>query len=290
MQPPLDLSISMISFNTKQYLKNCLNSILENTKNLNFEILLVDNGSKDGSAEMVQKKFPKVKIIKNRQNLLFIKAHNQNLRRAKGRYFLLLNEDALIGSNVFEKMIKFLDKNPKIGLASCRQVDEFAKTDNTCSSFPIPASELLESSPIFRMIVKPFQKQAQKLLADYRYSGWDRKSTRSVDVLPGSFIIGRKKLIEKIGYLDEDLLFFYGEADYCQRAKKTGYQIYHNAQVSFVHLGSRGLKKLPSFTRYQILEHDILVYYKKYFGFVWWLILWIFLKPNWLYWRFFAKH
>ncbi len=280
-----DLSISLLSFNTKDLLENCLNSIYKNTKKLSFEILLVDNNSRDGTPQMVEKEFPKVKLTKNNKNLLFIKGHNQNLRRTRGRYFLMLNEDTEIGPGVLKKMVEFMDKNPKVGLASPRQIDEFGQTDTTCSRLPKPIIELLESSILFQRLAIPFKKFTQNNLDRFRYKGWDRKSQRAVEVLPGSFIMGQKKLLDDIGILDEDLLFFYGEPDLCQRAKKAGYTSFHNGKVSFKHLGSKAISKWSPIKRFEIVQHDILIYYKKYFGFLWWLVLWIFLKPDWLYWR-----
>lgn len=285
MASKLDLSISLLTYNTNHLAKKCLESIYKNTSNISFEILLVDNASTDGTPEMIRKEFPKVKLAASRQNLLFIKGHNQNLRKVLGRYFLILNEDTEIGPRVLESMVKFMDLNPKIGLASCRQIDELGQTDTTCSRLPTPAIELLESSIIFQKLATPFKKFTQKYLDRYRYKGWDRKSQREVEVLPGSFIIGRKKLLDDIGILDEDLLFFYGEPDLCQRAKKAGYLNYHNGKVSFKHLRSKAISKWSPFKRFQITEHDILVYYKKYFGVLWFLILWLLLRPNWIYWK-----
>lgn len=283
-QQPIDLSISLLSFNNRELLANCLLSIYQNTKTIKFEILLVDNNSQDGTVSMVKKNFPQVKIIANRQNLLFIKGHNQNLRRVKGRYFLLLNEDTYLPPKTLDKMAAFMDQNPQIGLTSCRQSDDQGKIDTTCSRFPTPLAEILESSLAVKTILKLLPLvNTPKILKDYRYANWDRRSIREVEVLPGSFIIGRQEVLEKIGYLDENLLFFYGEADFCQRTKKAGFKIYHKGDVAFTHFGSKGLKKLSSFARYQLTQHDILVYYKKYFGIFWWLILWLLLAPNWLY-------
>lgn len=292
MTSKLDLSISLLTYNTNHLAKKCLESIYKqsfstnkNTSSINFEILLVDNASTDGTPEMIRKEFPKVKLAASRKNLLFIKGHNQNLRKVLGRYFLILNEDTEIGPGVLEKMVEFMDKHPKVGLASPRQTDELGQTDTTCSRLPSPAIELLESSILFQKLATPFKKFTQKYLDRYRYKGWDRKSTREVDVLPGSFIIARKELLQKIGFLDEDLLFFYGEADYCQRAKKAGYFSYHCGKVTFTHLRSKAISKWLPFKRYQITEHDMLVYYKKYFGVFWFLILWLLLRPNWIYWK-----
>lgn len=276
---PIDLSISLLSFNNKELLKNCLSSIYQNTKTIKFEIFLVDNGSQDGSTEMVRKKFPQVKLIANKTNRLYIKGHNQNLRRVKGRYFLILNEDTYLPPETLDKMVSFMDANPKIGLASCRQVGQDGKVDMTCSRFPHPIYEILEISYIKKLL--------SFTLGDYRYADWDRSTSRSVDVVPGSFIIGRSQLLKKVGLFDQkNFLFFYGEPDYCQRVKKNGFEVVHNGQIIITHFKSKGLSHLTTLVRYRLSQQDLLAYYKKYFGKIWWMILWLFLKPNWLYLKF----
>lgn len=288
-QRPIDLSISLLSFNNRQLLKNCLSSIYQNTQKITFEILLVDNASKDGTVPMVKGKFPKVKLIANRQNKLYIRGHNQNLKRVKDRYFLILNEDTYLPPETLDKMVNFMDANPKIGLASCRQVDENGHLDRTCSKFPHPIYEILEISYINKLLGKftPFKK----LLEHYRYAHWDRTATRAVDVVPGSFMIGRRELLEIIGLFDEkNLLFFYGEPDYCLRAKRAGYRVYHNGEVTITHLKSKALSKLPLEMRSKISLHDMLAYYKKHFGVLWWLILWLLSTPNALYWHHKSEH
>lgn len=282
----LDLSISLISYNNKELLQNCLNSIYQNTKRISFEILLVDNASIDESVQMVRQNFPKVKLIRNKKNLYFIKAHNQNLRKVKGRYFLVLNEDTELSSGCLDKMIYFMDKHPNIGLSSCRQSDDKGAIDTTCSQFPTPFIELLGSSLIFTTLRKFLRFSfIEKPLSVYRYTGWKRDTVKQVDVIPGSFFLGRSEVIEKIGLFDERFIFFYEEPDYCFRARKVGYLTYHNGKVTIKHLRAKGVAKIPLFKRFYISEHDLLAYYKKYFGLVWWLLLWLFLKPNWIYWR-----
>lgn len=279
-----DLSISLLCFNTKDFLKNCLLQIKKASTGLSVEILLVDNGSTDGASQMVKKEFPEVKLITSRKNLLYIKGHNLNLRRAKGKYFLILNEDTQFAPDTFRKLVDFMEKNPQAGLASCRQVNEQGEVDITCSKFPTPIVEILESSLIVKSLSKLTKvRYFSKILEDFRYLNWNRSSNRQVDVLPGSLIIGRNKLLKKIGYFDQRLKFFYGEADLAQKTKAAGYQSYHIGNITITHLKSKALVKLPSFFRWQITEHDMLYYYKKYFGFFWFLVLLIFLKPNRLY-------
>lgn len=279
----IDLSISLLSFNNKDLLKNCLNSIYKNTKKIKFEILLVDNASEDGSVAMVKKNFPQVKIISNRQNKLYIKGHNQNLSRVNGRYFLILNEDTSLPTQTLDKMVSFMDKNPKIGLASCRQKDEKGNVDNTCSRFPHPFFEILELSYIQKMLKLANIRIFENMLGSYRYYGWKRDTIRQVDVIPGSLIIGRSELLKRVGLLDQDsFLFFYGEPDYCKRVKKEGFLIFHNGKITIKHLKSKGLNHLSATRRYQFSEHDVLAYHKKYFGKIWYALLWLFLRPNWL--------
>ena len=280
------LSISLINYNNMELLKKCLISIYKNIRKIKFEVLLVDNASKDGSVKMVQQLFPKVKLIKNKKNLIFTKAHNQNLSKIRGKYFLVLNEDIQIFKHSIEEIISFLESNPKTGLASCAQIDETGKIDKTCSRLPHPLLEFFEYTFTGKVLRKILNfKKIERGIKKYRYFAWNRKSIRQVEVLPGSFLLGKTELLKKVGLFDENLLLFYEEPDLCQRARKKGYLSFHLGKVKVMHLKSRAIAKLPIFTRYRIAEHDLLNYYKKYFGYKWYLFLWFSLRPNWLYWR-----
>lgn len=283
----IDLSISLVSCNSKDILYDCLNSIYKNVSDLKIEILLSDNGSKDGTVDLVRKKFPQVKLTPNTSNLLFTKAHNQNLKSVHGKYFLVLNEDTIISPQALKKMVMFMESHSNVGLVSCRQIDENSRTINTSERFPHPVYEIFEASFVGRFIVNNFPlKRMRKMLENFRYREWDRKTTRQVDVIPGSFFLGRRSLLKTVGYFDERLRLFYEEPDYCQRARKKGYLTYHVGNVTIRHLMSKAIKSnLTPLMRYQIAEHDRLNYYKKYFGFVWYVILWFLFRPNWLYWK-----
>lgn len=283
----IDISISLLSFNTKDFLEKCLHSIYKGSKNLNIEILLVDNASKDGTVQMVREKFPKVSLIANRTNRLYIRGHNQNLRRVRGKYFLILNEDTVLPPNTLGKMAEFMDKNPQVGLSGCRQIGDRGVLDKTCSNFPHPIDEILESTSFGKLLQKTFAgNQIRKRLRYYRIASWPRNTIRRVDVLPGSLILGRSKLLKEVGILDEKTLkFFYGEPDYCRRVKLTGYEIVHLGQVTIRHLKSKAFSKLPSFTRFNLARGDMLAFYKKYFGFFWWIVLYVLTLPDFAYWR-----
>lgn len=283
----IDLSISLVSCNSKDLLANCLTSIFNNTEHVKFEVLLVDNGSKDGTPAMVRKNFPQVKLTKNTSNMLYTKAHNKNLRKAQGKYFLVLNEDTFIPPRVLQKIIMFMEKHPNIGLASCHQVDEERQTNITSERFPHPVYELFEKSHVGKLFIQIFHlKKPKQMLAYFRYGNWGRRTTRQVDVIPGSFFFGRSELLHAVGLFDENLLLYYEESDYCQRARKKGYTAYHVGNVTVEHYKSKAIQaNLSPFRRYQIAEHDMLTYYKKYFGLRWLVFLWLIFRPNWLYWK-----
>lgn len=258
IQKPIDVSICIVSFNTKNILKDCIKHLLKDKSNLNKEILIADNCSTDGTIEMLTKHFPSIKLIKNNKNLHFHKANNQMLRRVKGKYFLIINSDIFIKANTIKKLVDFMDNN-NYALISCRHIDKFGKTDTTCSRFPTPIDEILQ----------PY---------NYRYGSWRRNTVKEVEVLPGSFLLGKRSLINKIGLFDENLLLFYGDVDYCKRVIQSRYKICHNGKVAVTHLRAKSVDQLSSLDRFEISKKDMLYFYEKYYGKFWKWILW-------LYWR-----
>ena len=278
-----DLSICIANYNTKQLLQKCLRSIFKNTSGLNFEVLVVDNGSVDNSVEMVKTTFPKVKITISKKNLYFSKAYNLALTKSTGTYCLILNSDTQIPKNSLRDTFVFMQKHPKVGAASCREINENGQVDKTCSRFPTPQIEFLESN----MLTKPFRQN--KILKRYRYDSWKRNTTKEVDVIPGSFMLIRKSVLEKIGYFDENLSLYYGDNDLCVRIKQTGQKIYHLGTISIIHLQSQSVKLLPQSQIFKIALQDMLYYYRKHFGFFWWLFLWITFRSNWLFYKLISK-
>ncbi len=274
-----DLSICIVNFNTKLILKKCLESIYKNTSGLNFEIIVIDNASTDNSQEMIKTLFPKIKITSKKTNMYFSKGYNLALKKSLGKYCLILNSDTIIPKNTLKKVFQFMESNLHIAAASCRHIDESGETDRTCSRFPTPPIEFLESS----ILTKLFKNAS--LLKRYRYKGWNRKSNKIVDVIPGSFIFIKRNILQEIGYFDEKLLLFYGENDLCARIKKIGKFCYHFSEAKITHLRAQSVNLLPKGQLYRIARHDMLYYYKKHFGATWWLLLFIALTPNWIYWR-----
>ena len=275
----LKLSITIVNYNTKNLLEQCLSSIYKNIIGLSVEVFVVDNGSSDGSTDMVIKKFPKTFLIKNSTNLFYSKACNQALKKCQGKYIAMINSDTVMLPSTLKRMYAFMEKHPDIGAASCKHVSPYGKVDNTCSRIPTPLLEFFESS----LLAKPIKNR--QLILYYRYGDWKRDTTREVDVLPGPFIITRSSIIKKIGMLDERIKLFYNDTDLCMRIKKAGFALYYNADCAIIHKQAQTIKKLNSWELYKCVEHDMFMFYKKYYGFFWWLFLWLAFRPNWLYWK-----
>lgn len=276
MKKKSDLSICIVNYNTRELLQNCLRSILKNKGELSLELLLSDNHSTDGSIAMVTKFFSQVKIIGNRENLFFHRALNKLLRIANGRYFLILNSDTIIHPHTLPKLVSFMDKGGT-ALTSCRHQDTSAATDSTCSRFPHPLLEIVETSLLARLLPKSIR---QKILENYRYLGWRRNTIREVEVLPGSFLLGRKELLKTVGLFDENLALFYGDADYCQRVRDAGYKISHYGKAVITHLRSQTIARLPPQQLQRIVRHDLFYFYAKYYGRLWRTLIWLVYFPT----------
>ncbi len=275
----MDLSIIIVNYDTKQLLKNCLSFVFNNQPTISFEVFVIDNGSTDGSLTMIKKEFPQVSIVKNKHNLLYSKANNQGLKKTKGVYVLILNSDVMLGKGVLDTMTTFMKTHPQCGLASCREVDQNGKTIRTGHQYHNPFVQIIEL-PFF---VKFFRNSS--ILKKFHYEDWNRKSTKKVDTIPGSFMFGRLDILKKVGFFDVHMKLFFSDADLCLRVHRAGYDIYHHGHVTITHIKAETLKH---FTLNEILMQsyqDMFYYYKKHFGIFWATLIFFFTKLSLLYYK-----
>ena len=236
----LDVSIIIVTYNSFDTIRQCLDSIEKTVKKSSFEVIVVDNASSDGSVKEIQNS--KFKIIRNKENLGFSKANNQGIKISqKSRYVLFLNPDTVVYKNTIDGMIDFMDKTPDAGAATCFVELKNGKLDGSCHrGFPTP----LRSMFYFIGLCKVFPKS--KFFAGYNMTYLDFNRTHEIDALAGSFMITRREVGEKLNWWDEDY-FFYGEdLDFCFRIKKLGYKIYFVPQYRALHYKgvSSGIKKV----------------------------------------------
>lgn len=238
-----DLSIIIVSYNTADFLKECIWSIKKNTKNLNYEIIVVDNASSDNSLDMLKKNFPDVIVIKSRENFGFSKANNLGVKKSKGRYVLFLNPDTVVYKDSLLGMVKFMDEQKDTGAATCKLVIPGGRFDDAAHrGFPNPWN----SFSYFSGFSKLFPKS--RLFGGYNLGWMDLSKTHEIDACAGAFMVVRREAGEKIGWWDEDY-FFYGEdLEFCFRLKEEGWKIYFVPSISVLHYKgvSGGIKKISN--------------------------------------------
>lgn len=227
----MKLSIIIINYNTKEFTKNCLKSVFEKMKDIDCEVILTDNASRDGSVEMVKCNFPQVKLIENDENLGFSKANNQAIRISKGKYVLLLNSDTLILNNDFDEVIKFMDKNKDIGILGCRINNPDGTVQLSCYKFP-SIWEMVTHSLLLKRLFPD-----NKWLGDFR--NWGHDEVKEVGFVIGAFFLIRRKTLEDIGLLDERFFLNAEEAEYALRAKKAGWKTIFYPHFKIIHYGGK---------------------------------------------------
>lgn len=239
-----ELSIIVVSYNTKQLLKNCILSLRAKIKNISYEIIIVDNCSKDGSPKMIQDEFPNIRLIKNKKNLGFGKANNLAIKIAKGKYVALVNSDTEIIKDKTRAAIKYMEKNPKIGilgpkilLSNGRIQPSATFFKNIFSSF-VHYSHLkkfMPSDEMRKIIIRNFGKILPKTLLKY-LTVYEKKGTiKIVDWVSATFVIIRKEVFKSIGYFDENYFMYSEDEDLGLRAKRANWISIYYPEFEVLH-------------------------------------------------------
>jgi len=257
----IDISVVIVSWNTKDILRQCLQSVIEASKGIIIEIIVVDNNSHDGSFEMVTDEFPNVRLIRNDRNLGFSGAVNKGIEISTGRYIALVNSDTIVSKDSFVVMVRYLDTNVDVGISGCHLVNGVGETELSCDNFPTIstriANSLLNYVPLLRHV---FGRLSLK------YGPYDQE--RDVEKVSGAFMVVRRRVFEQIGLLDENI-FMYGEdTDLCYRTKQAGWRITYTPRATVVHLHGQSIRR--STLKSKWLRRKTIVYFsRKHYG---WMI------------------
>ena len=274
----MQLSISIVSYNTRDLLQRCLRSIFKYTRGLSFEVIVVDNGSTDGSAAMVEQEFPQVKLIRNKTNRWYTGANNQALRRARGTYFLILNSDIYLKNNAFKIMVEYLEKNLGVGAIEPLQLYENGRVVPTSSKHNSPWLDLVELTLMHRF----FRPRALK---SFRLHQTDRKQTYAAEVICDAVMLVCTRTLKKIGGYDETMKLYYTENDLCRRLQGLSLQTVHLGKAQVWHRVSASTDKAGWKTISKVYRQDARQYYLKYHS---WLsanlLYWSMQLSNWLIW------
>jgi len=236
----LDLSICIVNWNVKDLLKACLGSIYTNTKDISFEVIVVDNNSSDGSVQMIKSDFPQVKIIENKINAGFTKANNQAIKIAQGRHVMILNPDTEVVDNALNKMIRFLESRRDCGALGCKLLNTDGTLQRSCRTFP--SLEVMFYSSLF--LDQLFPKS--RIFGKYFMTWWDFNDVREVDQPMGSALMIRKDALDKVGLFDENIFIWFDEVELLYRIKKAGWKIYFMPEAQIKHHLSQSFKQWKS--------------------------------------------
>ena len=253
----VDVSILIVSWNTKDVLNDCLASVYKETKGITFEVIVIDNASTDGSTKMIMAEFPSVILIKNSVNRGFAAANNQGIAIAQGRYVLLLNSDTIVLNNAIAKTFSFADAHPDAAVVACRVLNPDRSFQPTCFMFPSVGNMILSSSYLYKLFPR------SRFFGREWMTWWNKDKTRDVDVVAGCFMLVRREAIEKVGKMDEQFFMYCEETDWCYRFKKAGWKILFTPCAEIIHFGDESTKQMKSEMFLQ-LWGSTLLFFKKY--------------------------
>jgi GT2 family glycosyltransferase len=247
------LSIVILSYNTKQILADCLSSLKKLMGEVDFEVVVCDNGSNDGSVELIKKDFPSFKVIENKANLGFAAGNNRAKSKIQGEYVLFLNSDTKVPTGTLKRTLECLMDHPEIGALGCKIVLPDGTLDkDSRRSFPTPwvaFSHLM--IPLDRLFPK------SRFFAKYWYGYKSEDETHEVDVLQGAFFLTRRNLLNKVGWFDEDYFLDGEDIDLCWKIKALGYKVVYFPEVSILHIKGVTKGKHKLFKGKVPLEHKL---------------------------------
>lgn len=226
----MDLSIAIVSWNTQDLLDDCLKSVFDNARDIEFEVIVVDNGSSDGSVELMRRKYPQVKLIQNTDNVGFARANNQAYEVSSGRHFMILNSDTRVLSPL-APVVRFLDANVDVGAVGCKCVNpDMSVQRNWYDYYPSPLWEILPHS--IRELVQQlaFRRDADALF-DTKWVG-------------GQCMTVKREVLHSVGCMDPGYFMYSEETDWCFRIRKAGWRVCHFPEIVILHYGGQSTRQV----------------------------------------------
>jgi GT2 family glycosyltransferase len=255
----MDLSILIVNYNTCELTIECLRSTLLSSTSYEYEIIVVDNSSKDNSVFEIKKHFPHIHLIENTHNVGFSKANNQAMNLATGRYVLLLNSDTIVQTSTIQTMMDFMENHNNVGASGCKIVLPDGSLDKACKrGFPTPRASFYYAFGFSRLFPNvPY-------FNEYQLGYLDADEEYPVDCLVGAFMLVRRAAIDQVGKLDEEF-FMYGEdIDWCYRIKQAGWDIYYYPRTSIVHFKGASSRRKPYKIIYEF-HRAMYLFHKKHY-------------------------
>lgn len=243
-----DITVIIVTWNCKQYVIDCLQSIFKDPIHCSMSITVVDNNSSDNTVEQIEKDFPAIRIIANSSNKGFATANNQGIKDSSSRYVLLLNPDTIVHSGAFDRMVSFLDSNETIAAIGPAIVNGDGSPQWTGVRFPSNWNILSESFFLDRIFPR------SRIFARHKSQFEDFTKPFPVDYVQGSCLMIRRSVLDIIGVLDKSYFMYFEETDLCYRIKNAGHQVYFFPGSSITHYGGG---EEGHFTETRLLQYHI---------------------------------
>lgn len=255
----MKLSVIIVNYNVKFYLEQCLLSVFKATKNIDTEVFVVDNHSRDGSVDYLTDRFPSVNVISSNHNLGFARANNIAIRQCSGDYVLLLNPDTIVGENALDEVVAFMDAHPKAGgVGVCMLKVDGTPAMESRRGFPTPLTAFYKMSGLCARFPK------SRRFGHYYMGYLPWSSAEKIEVISGAFCMVRHEALDRIGLLDEDF-FMYGEdIDLSYRLLKGGYENWY-VPARILHYKGESTHK-SSFAYVHVFYDAMFIFFRKHYG------------------------
>ncbi len=258
---PCELSVIIVNWNARDLLRDCLNSLVPAAEQFPLEVIVVDNASGDGSAEMVRAEFPDAVLIANDDNRGFAAANNQGMQIARGRYWLLLNPDTIVLDDCLARSIACADAHANVAVMGCQVLENEVDIQQTCFRFATPWYVFLRMVGISSLFRRSPWLNAEEL------AGWQRDTERDVEVVSGMFMLVRPAAAQQVGLMDEDYFVYGEEMDWCYRFHRAGWRCLFAPVGRIIHREGGGQStRLVNVRMFVQQQKSLLIYHRKNLG------------------------
>jgi GT2 family glycosyltransferase len=238
--PDFELSVTICSWNTLSDTRACLESLEAIRDEANFEVIVVDNNSEDGSAQMVRDEFPWVRLEAQSRNLGFVGGQNLALGIRNGRHGLLLNSDTIVHPGAFQTMLAFVEAHSDVGIVGPKLLNPDGSLQFSCRRFPNPVAAMYRNTPLGKLFPN------NKFTRDYLMQDWQHDAERDVDWVSGAALLATESLMDKIGFLDPEYVMYLEDVDFAWRAHAAGFRVVYLPTAVIVHAIGRSTDKAPN--------------------------------------------
>ncbi|MBS1722068.1 MAG: glycosyltransferase family 2 protein [Armatimonadetes bacterium] len=256
--PDLSLTVTICSWNTVNDLRACLASLREESEtNRDFEVLVIDNASSDGSPDMVESEFPEFRQLRQSENLGFTGGHNLAIQERRGRHVALLNSDTIVHPGAIAALLAYLEQNPRVGVVGPKLLNPDGSLQFSCRRFPNPVAAAFRNTFLGRLFPN------NRFVSAYLMHDFDHSQTREVDWVSGAAMFIRSEVVEAIGGLDPEYFMYCEDTDFCKRTWEAGYSVVYLPSAVITHAIGRSTDRVANKMIVRF-HRSMLRYYRKH--------------------------